>query len=996
MRRVNATVRSLAILSVLTLMMALTVVGSAGAQGNQQDPDEFDFQGEKRALPDIDRRGAPRAPSTRQEALAADLGAQVRWNEFGTPQSLLNHDGYLSDRLDGDAADVARAWLRDNAALFRLSRTAVDSLALVRSTPLGDGTAVLLEQRVDDLPVAGGGQVSLAVDDGRVAYVSSSIVGNVGRSGSAKLSARQAVQTALRDVGRRGAADAVTPAGRARGWQRFEVDTFTNPASARRVALALTRGGVVPAYQTFILDNDDEPLAFTHVIDARTGQVVLRSDEVDYAGEPKWAQFPAYPSLDYSSTDTRETWCWASGPGCERVLAQDPDTTPLAWDVDPTTGTSTTTTIGNNALSVENWDTGNPFTVGTETADPRPGRDYQYPWTNQWYEEGCSPEVFTSDAENDIDAATSNLFAGHNQMHDWSYRLGFTEATWNAQVSNFGKGEDGADPEQGNAQAGARVGVRDNANQITPPDGQAPITNMYVWQAIAGAFYAPCVDGDFDMTVIGHEYTHMISNRMVAGPDTGLQGLHGRAMGESWSDLVAMEILNEYGWVPVADESPYTIGAYVTSDPVAGIRNFNMSDSPLNFSDVGYDLTGPQVHADGEIWSATNFDIRRDMIARYGAGSAAEQRACADGETPVEQCPGNRRWAQLMFDAWLLMPAATTMLDARDAMLAADAVRFGGANADLLWNAFAQRGMGDTATATSGNDDDPVPSFASPFADEATVTFKAIGEDGEGIPAELYVGRYEARATPVADTDPDTELGATFDLIAGTHEFTVRADGYGTTRATMQVKPGQVRDLPVQVRVNRASAHNGATASGDGLNVDKLIDDTEATNWAALGEPVAGQQVTVQLDPSRPTHTIRRVQVSAMLRPGDQNDPGGDTGGQSRFSALRQFELWACTNGPGVDCAAEDAPFTKVFTSADDAFPAVAPRPRAPELITRSFAIPQTWASAVRLVVVTNQCTGTPDYQGEQDNDPNSSTDCSTASSQALNVRAAELQVFAR
>ena len=30
----------------------------------------------------------------------------------------------------------------------------------------------------------------------------------------------------------------------------------------------------------------------------------------------------------------------------------------------------------------------------------------------------------------------------------------------------------------------------------------------------------------------------------------------------------------------------------------------------LNFSDMGYDVTGPQVHADGEIWSKTNFDIR--------------------------------------------------------------------------------------------------------------------------------------------------------------------------------------------------------------------------------------------------------------------------------------------------------------------------------------------------------------------------------------------------
>ena len=49
----------------------------------------------------------------------------------------------------------------------------------------------------------------------------------------------------------------------------------------------------------------------------------------------------------------------------------------------------------------------------------------------------------------------------------------------------------------------------------TLPDGTMSITNMYLWQPLAGAFYAPCVDGDYDMAVIGHEYGHMIENRMI-------------------------------------------------------------------------------------------------------------------------------------------------------------------------------------------------------------------------------------------------------------------------------------------------------------------------------------------------------------------------------------------------------------------------------------------------------------------------------------------------
>ncbi len=86
---------------------------------------------------------------------------------------------------------------------------------------------------------------------------------------------------------------------------------------------------------------------------------------------------------------------------------------------------------------------------------------------------------------------------------------------------------------------------------------------MYLWQPIARAFYPPCVDGDFDMSVIGHEYAHAISNRMVGGPDNGLTSSadgQARAMGESFSDLTAVEFLHEYGLSPVDDENPFAVG----------------------------------------------------------------------------------------------------------------------------------------------------------------------------------------------------------------------------------------------------------------------------------------------------------------------------------------------------------------------------------------------------------------------------------------------------
>ena len=91
-------------------------------------------------------------------------------------------------------------------------------------------------------------------------------------------------------------------------------------------------------------------------------------------------------------------------------------------------------------------------------------------------------------------------------------------------------------------------------------------------------------------------------------------------------------------------------------------------DLERSLSDMGYDITGPQVHADGEIWSATNFSIRQALIAKYDrnypADDAELQESCANGETAPQRCPGNRRWIQLVFDSYLLMPTNPSMLQA--------------------------------------------------------------------------------------------------------------------------------------------------------------------------------------------------------------------------------------------------------------------------------------------------------------------------------------------
>ena len=239
-----------------------------------------------------------------------------------------------------------------------------------------------------------------------------------------------------------------------------------------------------------------------------------------------------------------------------------------------------------------------------------------------------------------------------------------------------------------------------------------------------------------------------------------------------------------------------------------------------------------------------------------------------------------------------------------------------------------------------------MPSFESPTATEATLIFEPVSDGGAAAGARLFVGRYEARTTPVADTDPATSLDASLELVAGTYELLAQAPGYGMKRLSVELKPGMVKHLQVEMRANLASAATGATATGDGINLGKLIDDTEATNWASLGSAVAGKQVTVRLDPSKPWHQVARVQVSAELRTRLPDDPG----------TPRRRAVLGVAPVPGPDLPGEGGrglhaglALQRAVHERGRRLPSVAPRPRVPELLMKSFTVPKTKATYVRL-----------------------------------------------
>ena len=794
-------------------------------------------------------------------------------------------------------------------------------------------------------------------------------------------------------------------------------DLGTSPETATYTSDKIPAG----TYSAQVCPFDDPTVPF--VAPGEYAGVITTSDRETPSAStpypPRWSYFTANPALNFSTTHVpgnRVTGCWETSYQGERVDGCDVPPGPLRnlasrgpWDFDFVTGLPTLTTAGNNALTREAW--ASPLTPGGAQAPVSPQRSYTAEFTDAWQNSKCDPSNLVPGG-NDIDASVTNLFVAHNRMHDYSYFLGFTEENYNLQVRNLGGNADPTrenDPEVGDAQAGALSGGtpsylgRDNANQITLQDGIPAITNQYLFQPIAAAFYSPCTDGGFDMSIIGHEYTHAISNRMIGGPDEGITSEQGGAMGESWGDLVAAEYMISHGYS--TGSNPWAVGPYATGNKSAGIRDYPINRNPLQYGDYGFDSTGPEVHADGEIWNGVQYDIRQALVRKYAdrfpASDRQLQQRCASGTAtssplPADRCPGNRRWIQLVFDSFLLQQGATSMLDARDAMLAADQLRFGGANQRTLWTAFARRGMGVDARTPTADSHEPRPGYRAPGVRTGSV--RLVARTGaKAVAGKFFVGRYEARVTPVADTIGKTALDAVVRLVPGTYDLVFQGEGTGMHRSRFTVKAGQRTTKVVRADRNLASKHAGAkvvASSAGSLNPGSLIDDTEATNWAGVNEAQSVDAKTrnpfVVVDLAGGRQVVRRVNVSAMLRPAGEDPSDPDSG--SRFTALRKFAIEVCTSA----CGTEGARWQRIYTSPDDAFPAVRPRPVAPNLQLRSFDVPDTAATHVRLVALENQCTGFGGYAGEQDNDPLNDTDCKAASDRDLSVRAAELQVFDR
>jgi len=302
-----------------------------------------------------------------------------------------------------------------------------------------------------------------------------------------------------------------------------------------------------------------------------------------------------------------------------------------------------------------------------------------------------------------------NIFYYNCVIHNFFYVYGFREADGNFQQDNFGRGGALADPVTAFAHPGRVAGT---ANMSTRIDGQSPVMNMGLVED-TGRHTA------FDSTVVFHEFTHGVTNRLVGGPmnTQALEDFQSAGMGEGWGDYIACTI-----------NGTTVVGAWVTGKP-GGIRKFPYDASfPDHFGMLG---TGrynrPELnrqHAVGEIWCAALLEMNRRIGPHLGV--------------------------QLVIDALKLSPVRPSFLDMRDSILKAlgnklaagqlSAPEHASAHA-AIWAAFARFGMGPRARSNGASLTGVVADFNTPPAPRpvgpAPFSGDEVGTAPGGLQSEL-------------------------------------------------------------------------------------------------------------------------------------------------------------------------------------------------------------------------------------------------------------------
>ena len=781
-------------------------------------------------------------PNAAQQALDRRLGPQAVVDvdaSTGTPRVLARLDGTLTGAVSGAPEDVAMRYVRRNLDVLGLTESDLDTLSAPETSTANGVTEVRWRQVVAGIPAADSELRLNVTRDGRILNVLGAPVSGLDLDTTPALTPGEAVREVQEDVGiYRALPRDSGPAGAIQA---------TEYADGSEAKLTLFHGGL--AWRVLYYASSRE--VFDAFVDAETGRVLQAHNMVKEAAPARvWERYPGAPLGGTQQAVDLETLGYL--------------------------------TAGANVLSgpfVRAWsdlndDNDNP-SVGVDAGEDisRTGGSFDFTFTPRTTGTGCSASFPCS-----WNSTVANSWqANRNQNGVQAFYLAnrFRDHLAASPI-NFA-GFSGVDRVSLHTEDGASSGPdgdhRNNANMLTLPEGTPPVMQMYLWgrsEAGNDTGLRDVNSGD-DASILFHEYTHGLSNRLVidAGGFGALNAPQAGAMGEGWGDWYAKDFLVGAGFsvdtnaAGELDMGEYTdvvahlvrnqpidcpVGASSVQCPAAGTAG----SGGFTYGDFGKVNGGPEVHGDGEIWAQTLWDLRRSI------GSTAARQLITEG---MRQSPDE-----------------PSFLDMRNAILQAD-VALGTGLRNQIWTVFAARGMGFFASTINGNDTSPRQDFSLPPAAggprgriDGRVT--DIGTGAAITGSRAAIGGLENGPEALAAVPAANGTFTINNVPARSYPtFLFKAPGYDTLVRAITVPSGGSTNLVARLRRNWSSLAGGATATGDqpylnfGCGVAAAIDQSPATGWS-------------NDDVGTPTMTITLPQAVPVTRFGIDNTAacGSDDG----------------------------------------------------------------------------------------------------------------------
>ena len=630
------------------ILVATTLSGVSGPLAARQQPPERP----RPARPDYDIR-EQRMPALASARAQAELTrARASRNRRGTRLDPYTGVMRVLESPGWTGARAAQSVALRNRLVQAIDRLGLDdgdleSLAVVRDYVSGSTGLrhVTFAQSFDGVPVFGGTVTVHIAQSGEVVRVTSSAARGEGRQQVPAVQAEDAATVAANDVSPEAFFVPVRVGPTGAEAARFARGRFRRDVTASLVWFPMD-GGLRLAWHVE-LEPEGLPQYYDILVDAANGELLLRRNRVlDANGTGRVVQSAATQALDPRRPDQMPVGAGACPPPVNYELRD------LAAPFrDSATVLSNSGRLSGNNVHVFR---GNTATEGAQGTFDGSRWLFDFPFSS-------------------AESAEASLFFALNFAHDFFYDLGFDEAAGNFQVDNFGRGGAGGDP----IAAVARAAGRNNATFQPAPEGSSPTISMFLWDAwgcwsedVDGDGVMD-IDGDFDSDIVIHEFHHGVSHRL----NTAFTGNEANAIGEGGSDFFAYSVNGDT-----------TLAEYSYQGGIRAVNGKTYNDWTCL---LGFFC---EPHDNGEIWVNVLWDIRERFRLSLVRGS--ESAAINESH-------------QLYIDGLKLSPPSPTMLDLRNAMLQADAIRNpgspGSANFCALWESFAVRGMGLNATDSADN-----------------------------------------------------------------------------------------------------------------------------------------------------------------------------------------------------------------------------------------------------------------------------------------------------